>query len=90
MIEIKFDICEEVYFFNTATCKIEKGEVKGVRVVPTGISHDENGRSKLDSRVVLYELVDGPMLAESELFVSEEECRKWYLEFFERGGHITQ
>lgn len=90
MIAVKFDICSEVFFFNTASCKIESGEIKGMRIIPTGISHDEKGKSKLDSHVVLYEIVDGPMLAESELFASEEECKNWYLEFFQRGGHITQ
>lgn len=90
MIEVKFDICGEAYYFNTASCQIEKGEIKGIQIVPTAISKDEEGKNRLDGFVVLYSLVEGPVLAASELFASEEECREWYKEYFLRGGHIAQ
>ena len=90
MIEIKYDICDEVCYFNASSCAIERDTVKGVQVIPTGISKDESGRDRLDGRVVLYQLKGGLVLTEQELFPGEEACRSWYLEFFQRGGHITR
>ena len=81
-METKFNICDKVAYFNTAEFKVMSAEVKGIRVVPTGISKDENGENKLDDAVVLYETVNGPVLTEQECFASEEECRKRYREFF--------
>lgn len=81
-METKFNICDKVAYFNTAECNVMTDEVKGIRVVPTGISKDENGENKLDGAVVLYETVNGPILAEQECFGSEEECREWYRKVF--------
>ena len=82
MIEIKYGICDEVVYFNTAECSIVKVVVKGIQVVPTGISKDAEGKDVLDGYVVLYQTKDGPVLAESEVFGTEEECREKYREFF--------
>lgn len=79
MIDIKFSLCDDVFYFNTATCKVETGEIKGIQVVPTGISKDEKGKNKLDGFVVLYSLVDGPVLADSEVFGSKRECLDHYV-----------
>lgn len=79
MTELKFDICDRVYYLNTAVGKIESAEVKGVQVVPTGISKDVDGGNVLDGQMVLYQTVDGPVLAECELFLSESECREYWL-----------
>ena len=82
MIEVKFSPCDEVVYFNTAERKVMRAEVKSVRVIPTAISKDENGVNKLVGSVVLYETVDGPVLAESECFASEDECREVYRKIF--------
>lgn len=78
MTEVKFDICSRVYYLNTASAKIEQEEIKGIQIVPTGISKDEAGRSVLDGKVVLYQTVDGPVLAECEVFATEDECRTFW------------
>lgn len=79
MMEIKFSICDEVVYFNTANGKFEKAEVSAVRIIPTGISKDEQGKNRLDGYVVLYETADrGPVLTEAECFASEDECREHY------------
>lgn len=83
-MEIKFNICDKVVYFNTAECKVMTAEVKSIRVIPTGISKDENGNNKLDGSVVLYETFDGPVLSEQECFRSEAECLAWYKEYFEK------
>lgn len=81
-MEIKFNICDKVAYFNTAECKVMTAEVKSIRVIPTGISKDENGENKLDGAVVLYETMDGPVLAEQECFRTEDECLARYKEYF--------
>lgn len=79
MTEVKFDICGRVFYLNTSSGRIESDEVKGIQIVPTGISKDEAGRNVLDGQMVLYQTVDGMVLAESEVFVSEDECRAFWL-----------
>lgn len=81
-MEIKFGICEKVWYFNTAECKVAMDEVKRVQVIPTGISKSSDGENVLDGYLVLYETMNGPVLTEQECFASEEECRKRYREFF--------
>ena len=83
-MEIKYNICDKVAYFNTAECKVMTAEVKSVRVLPRGIKKDEAGNNVLEGVVVLYETVDGPMLAEQECFASVEECIAKYREFFEK------
>lgn len=78
-VEIKFGICDEVVYLNTATGRIERAEVKGIQVVPTAVSKDSEGRNVLDGKVVLYQTVDGPMLSEEEVFSTESECREYWL-----------
>lgn len=74
MAEMKFRICDEVWYFNTASRRVEKVLVEGIRVVPTGISTGEDGKERLDGDVVLYQTKDGPVLADSEVFASREEA----------------
>lgn len=82
-MEIKFNICDEVYFFNTASRSVEKVEISGIRVIPTGISKGEDGRNRLDSSEILYDTVNrGLVITQGEAFASEEECRKFYADFF--------
>lgn len=79
MISVKFDLCAEVVFFNTANCKFVRDSVTGVQIVPTGVSKSEEGKDVLDGFSILYRLKSGVMVSESELFDSEEECRQHYL-----------
>jgi len=81
-MEIKYNICDKIAYFNTAECNVMTAEVKSIRVIPTGISKDENGENKLDGAVVLYETVDGPVLAEQECFAGVQECFEAYRKFF--------
>lgn len=81
-METIFNICDKVVYFNTAECKVATAEVKGIRVIPTGISKDEKGNNVLDGSVVLYETFDGLVLSEKECFCDEASCRAHYKEFF--------
>lgn len=74
MAELKFRICDEVWYFNTASRKVEKAVVKGIQVIATGISVGEDGRDRLDGDLVLYQTKEGPVLAETEVFASKEEA----------------
>lgn len=79
-VEIKFGICDEVVYLNTATARFEKAVVKGIRVAPTGISKDESGKDVLDGFIVLYDLKDGPIVSQEEVFASEQECRQAWVD----------
>lgn len=81
-METKYSICDKVAYFNTAERKVLTAEVKGVQIVPTGISKNEKGENVLDGYVVLYQTFDGPILSELECFDSEEACKAFYLDFF--------
>ena len=70
----KFEICQKVFYFNTVTRKVEPAEVKGIQVMPTGISKNEKGENVLDGSMVLYQTVEGPTLAETEVYGSREEA----------------
>ena len=74
-MEIRFNICDKVYYLNTVTCKVDSAEVKGIQVMPTGISRDAEGKNVLDGCVVLYQTVEGPTLTGGECFASADECR---------------
>lgn len=84
MSEVKFRITDKVVYLNTVTRKLEELEVKGIRVVATGISKDEDGNNILDGDMVLYETVNGPTLAESEVFADKESAKKAWKEIVER------
>lgn len=77
-MEIKFNICDEVFYLNTASGKFEEVEIKSAKVIPTGMHADENGKNVLDSVIVLYETT-GPVLAETELFRTKEEALDHWL-----------
>lgn len=85
MIEVKFDLLSEVVYFNTAKGMVEKAKVKGVQIVPTGISKDEKGEDVLEGFVVLYQTMEGVMLSEQECFASEGECKEFYRKLFVEG-----
>lgn len=79
MTEVKFKIYDKVVFFNTSACKFEKGVVKGIQVVPTASSKDENGEDRLEGYAVLYQMTSGVVLTENELFESEAAAKEHYL-----------
>ena len=78
-METKFSICDKAVFLNTGTGKFEKVEIKGIQVIPLGMHRDESGENVLDGYEVLYQTVEGVVLAEKELFGSEEEARSTWL-----------
>ena len=82
-MEIKYSITDEVVFFNTVSGKLETAEIKSIRVVPTGISKDKQGKNVLDGCVVLYDTVNGPTLAESEVFPDKETAKAELLKIVE-------
>ena len=82
MIEVKFGICDKVAYFNTAEGKVLTAEVKGIQIVPTGISKNEKGENVLDGYAVLYQTFEGMVLSEKECFGSEEECFEAYRKIF--------
>ncbi len=77
-IFIMYSICDKVWYLNTATGRYDSAEVKRVQVVATGISKDEQGNNVLDGSIVLYETLEGPTLAECEVFASEDDARAYW------------
>lgn len=82
-MEIKYSITDEVVFFNPMSGKLETAEIKSIRVVPTGISKDKQGKNVLDGCVVLYDTVNGPTLAEREVFLDKETAKAELLKIVE-------
>lgn len=80
MIEIKYGLLDKVVYLNGATMKFESDAVRDVRVVPTGISKDAEGKDVLDGYEVLYQLKSGAVLTSKEVFDSEEQGRQHYRE----------
>lgn len=88
MIEVKFSICDEVFYLNTASEVIESDRVKGIQIVPTGIYKDENGEDVCDGIAILYSLRSGIVLSESEVFASEEDCRVHLVSLVQRLSEV--
>ena len=80
MVDIEFGLLEKVVYLNSATLSIEEGVVKGIRVVPTGISKDENGNDVLDGYEVLYQLMNDIVLTSREVFRGKEQLLARYRE----------
>lgn len=70
-----YKICDKVTYFNTVTRKLETVEIRGMKIVATGISKDEKGENVLDGQIVLYETVNGPTLAETEVWPDKETAK---------------
>lgn len=75
MIEIKHSLCEKVFFFNSASRRIESGEVQGIRVIGTDISTDESGEHVCNAFEVIYELTSRLCITGAEAFGSYDECK---------------
>lgn len=80
MVDIEFGLLEKVVYLNSATLNIEEGVVKGIRVVPTGISKDEKGNDVLDGYEVLYHLMNDVVLTSREVFRGKEQLLARYRE----------
>ncbi len=80
MVEIKFGLLDKVVYLNTAAMRFEESAVKGIRVIPTGISKNEAGEDVLDGYEVLYQLKNDVVLSSQEIFASEEQARERYRE----------
>lgn len=82
-MNVRFSICDKVVFLNTATRQLEEAEVESIRVIPTGIRKDVDGNNVLEGHVVLYNTVNGPTLADSEVFADKESARAAWKEIVE-------
>lgn len=80
MVDIEFGLLEKVVYLNCATMTIEEGVVKGIRVVPTSISKDAEGKDVLDGYEVLYQLMNDIVLTSREVFQGKEQLLARYRE----------
>lgn len=78
-METKYSICDKLVFLNTAEGRFEESTVKGIQIIPTGVSKDEAGEDRLDGSIVLYQMSEGLTLTENEVFRSAEEAKEYYL-----------
>lgn len=78
MVDIEFGLLEKVVYLNSATLTVEEGVVKGIRVVPTGISKDSEGNDVLDGYEVLYQLMNDIVLTSREVFQGKEQLLARY------------
>lgn len=72
-MEIRFGLLDKVYYLNTARMAVESDAIKGIQIIPTGISKSEQGEDVLDGYEVLYSLKNGLVLTGGEVYASEEE-----------------
>lgn len=80
MVDIEFGLLEKVVYLNCATMTVEEGVVKGIRVVPTSISKDAEGKDVLDGYEVLYQLMNDIVLTSREVFQGKEQLLARYRE----------
>lgn len=81
-MKTKFDICDQVSYFNDASQKVESSTVQGIKIIATKVHANEDGVDVLDECVAIYTLKNGINTPENTLFASEEECTKHYKELF--------
>lgn len=89
---MKFEIGQRVYLFNSLSCKIEEDDVYGILFVPVAVEgvQQDSGKSiaeKIKAGQMQVkeqcQLCGHQGIVDAEvLFASEEECRKFYAEFF--------
>lgn len=88
----KFQCGQKVFLFNSLSVKIEEDDVYGALFVPVaveGVKQDSGksiaeklkaGQMKVQEQ---YQLAGHQGIVDAEvLFASEDECRKFYAEFF--------
>ena len=81
----KFSICDKVVWYNTGLKVIQEGEIKGVQIIPTGVSKDADGNNILEGYTVLYTIGDQRfVLAETELFADAKSCIEAHIEALEK------
>lgn len=91
MKQSKFNVGQEVFLFNSISLKVERDEVYGILYVPEEVEGVEqhpdksfaeriaNGEQHVVEKVqtLQHQMVDAGVL-----FASEEECVKFYRDFF--------
>lgn len=82
MIQIKFDLGAEVFYFNDANQRVESDTVAAVHVIPTSVIKDEAGKDVIERFKVFYQLSDGTHVPEDGAFASKEECIGYYAALF--------
>ena len=82
MIEVKHNICDEVFYFNDASQNIESARIHGVKIQPTAVHANEEGVDVCDSFVIIYVLKNGINLTSNAAFSSKEECAQHYAALF--------
>lgn len=81
-----------MFLFNSLSCKIEEDDVYGVLFVPVAVEGvlQDSGKS-IKEKIVAgqmevkeqYQLVGHQGIVDADvLFASQDECRKFYAEFF--------
>lgn len=88
----KFSCGQRVFLFNSLSCRIEEDDVYGALYVPVpveGVAQDggksikekiEAGQMEVKEQ---YQLCGHQGIVDADvLFASEDECRKFYAEFF--------
>jgi len=79
---LKFNITDEVFFFNDSTDLVESSTVRGIKVIATKIHADSNGKDVLDEAIAVYSLKNDVNCTENALFASKEECINAYKQLF--------
>lgn len=82
MIQIKFDLGAEVFYFNDAEQRVESDSVAAVHVIPTSVIKDESGKDIVERSKVFYQLSDGTHVSEGGVFSSKDECISYYAALF--------
>ena len=90
----KFEVGQRVYLFNSLSMRIEEDDVYGALFVPVAVEgiQQDGGKSikeKIEAGQMVvkeqYQLCGHQGIVDAEvLFASEEECRKFYAEFFSK------
>lgn len=70
MIENKFDLRDEVFYFNDAVQDVESSAVACISIVD------------VNAKKILYSLENGITIPESSAFRSREECVSYYASLF--------
>ena len=74
MIENKFDLRDEVFYFNDAVQDVESSAVACIAAVAMS--------AESDAKKILYSLENGITIPESAAFRSREECVSYYASLF--------
>lgn len=82
MIQIKFGLGEEVFYFDVAEQRVSCGTVESVHVIPKDLVKLEDGRGIVGSPVIVYQMSGGDCVPESGVFSREDELIGHYASLF--------